>query len=105
LCGIECRSNPLARSGANEKTLTGLARGSKFAELSVGSLSFTPVEPWPENAFPLRIGPEGLRVKGGRGWDSMQHICHGARICEKLQIEYGLDLFLPLREASGFSRF
>ena len=35
----------------------------------------------------MRIRPEGLRVKGGMGWGSMQHICHGARIFGKLQIE------------------
>lgn len=52
---------------------------------SEDALCFSPFEPWPENASPLRIGSKDLRVKGNTGWGSMQHICHSARIREKLQ--------------------
>ena len=54
-------------------------------QLSEVALGFSPFEPWPENTFPLRIRPEGLRIQEKAGWDSMQHICHSARIRQKLQ--------------------
>src|SRR5579863_10170330 len=54
-------------------------------QLSEVALGFSPFEPWPENTFPLRIRPEGLRIQEKAGWDSMQHICHSARIREKVQ--------------------